>query len=210
MRSFLIAAPLAACVCAGLAAQNHPGHLAMEKPLAAGGTVVLTINVADLKIVPAGADRVRLEIDADGEASQQTIASWVTRFEVAADRATLEIRTPKDRQHCNDCDVHVTVYVPQQSALKVDLGVGDLTVRGVRGDKDLHVDVGNLKIAVADPDEYAHVETRTRIGDINDFLGHGGDSGFLGKSEDFTLHGRFHLRATVGVGDLQILQEGKS
>jgi hypothetical protein len=215
MRSILTAASLAVCLCAGVAAQDSgatgPGHLVEEKPLAAGGTVVLTLNVGDLKIMPvAGASRVRLEIDASGDIDQETVASWVTRFDVAGNRATLDIRTPKERHHCDHCNTDIVLYVPAQSALEVNAGVGDVTVRGVRGDKDIHVDVGDLKIALSDPDDYGHVETHTRIGDINDFLNKGGESGFLGKSEDFTLHGRFHLKATVGIGDLNVREEGKS
>lgn len=217
MRSILTTASLAICLCTGAAAQNNrdgksgPGHLVMEKPLAAGGTVVLTVNVADLKIMPVtGASRVRLEINTDQDGDEQTVASWVTRFDVAADRAALNIRIPKEHQHCDNCSTNIVLYVPSHSALEVNLGVGDLAVRGVQGDKDIHVDVGDLKIAIADPNEYGHVETHTRIGDINDFMNHGGESGFLGKSEDFTLHGRFHLKATVGIGDLDVRQEGKS
>lgn len=215
MRSILTASTLAVCLCAGLAAQDsaatRPGHLMMEKPLAAGGTVVLTLNIGDLKILPVEGDRrVRLEIDTRGEVDRETIASWVTRFEVAGDRATLDIRTPKNRHNCNNCNTDIVLYVPAQSALEVSAGVGDVTVRGVRGDKDIHVDVGDLKIALSDPNDYGHVETRTRIGDVNDFLNKGGESGFLGKSEDFSLHGRFHLKATVGIGDLNVEHEGQS
>ncbi|HTV54556.1 MAG TPA: hypothetical protein VMI06_06545 [Terriglobia bacterium] len=215
MRSILTAASLAVCLCAGMAAQDsgatRPGHLVMEKALAAGGTVVLTLNVGDLKVLPVEGDRrVRLEIDTRGEVDRQTVSSWVTRFDVAGDRATLDIRTPKNRHNCENCDIEVVLYVPAQSALELNVGVGDVTIRGVRGDKDLHVDVGDLKIALSDPDDYGHVETRTRIGDVNDFLNKGGESGFLGKSEDFSLHGRFHLKATVGIGDLDVQHEGNS
>lgn len=211
MRSILAAASLAVCLCAGMAAQDSPDHLVMEKPLPAGGTVVLTLNVGDLKILPVeGQSRVRLEIDTHSGVDRHTIASWVTRFDVAGDRATLDIRTPKNRHNCDNCDTDIALYVPAQSALEVNAGVGDVTIRGVEGDKDIHVDVGDLKIALSDPGDYGHVETRTRIGDINDFLNKGGESGFLGKSEDFSLQGRFHLKATVGVGDLDVRQDGKS
>jgi len=211
MRSILAAALLAVCLCAGAAAQDSPSRLVMEKALAEGGTVVLTLNVGDLKILPAeGQSRVRLQIDTHSGVDRHTIASWVTRFDVAGDRATLDIRTPKNRHNCDNCDTDIALYVPAQSALEVNAGVGDVTVRGVQGDKDIHVEVGDLKIALSDPDDYGHVETSTRIGDVNDFLNKGGESGFLGKSEDFSLHGRFHLKATVGIGDVSVQREGQS
>ncbi|MGA7524175.1 MAG: hypothetical protein WBW84_17110 [Acidobacteriaceae bacterium] len=197
-----------------VAAAQTPNVYVQDHPLAPGGTVVLTMNVGDVKILPtSGADGVRLEIHTTRSVDQQTIASWVRRFEVAADRATLELQIPKDREHCVDCSggVDVVLYVPERTDLKADLDVGDLTIRGVEGNKDVHTGVGDVRIAVAHPAEYGHVETHTRIGDINDFLNQGsGDSGFLGHSEDFTLSGRYHLRASTGIGDVHISQEGKS
>lgn len=220
MRSFLTTAALAVCLCTGAAAQkspapepapaeNSPNQLVIEKPLAPGGTVVFEMNVGDLKILPAPAQSgVRLEIHAGESVSPETIASWVKRFDVAADRATLEIRIPKDHEHYGGTDV--VLYVPEQTELKINLGVGDLTLRGIRGDKELHLGIGDLRIGVANLQEYAHVEVHTHLGDINDSLNHGLPTGFLGKSEDLTLHGRFHLKAFVGIGDLDLFEEGKS
>ncbi len=220
MKSFLAASSLAICLCAALPAQtpkvpaeSSPGHLVLEKPLSPGGTLVLTLNVGDLRIQPVSGNKaVRLEIETERPADPQTLASWVTRFEVAAERATLDIRTPKSSDHCADCygGSTVVVYVPQQTELKVQLGVGDLTISGIQGNKELHVDIGDLKLAVAGPDEYDHVETHTRIGDISDSLSQGAHGHFLGQSEDFSLNGRFHLKASVGIGDVNIHRESGS
>lgn len=210
MKTLAVAA-MTLSLCAVAAAQNSQTYT-QERPLASGGTVVLTVNVGDVKIQPSGSDRVRLEIHTTHSADQQTIASWVRRFEVAANRATIEIQLPKDHEHCSDCygGIDVFLYVPDRADLKADLKVGDLTVSGIHGDKDLHVGVGDLRIGVADPSDYGHVETHTRIGDVHDFLNKGsGAEGFLGKSEDFTLNGRYHLKASTGIGDVHITEEGK-
>lgn len=196
-------------LCAVASAQQT--RYVQNRPLASGGTVVLTMNVGDVKIVPSGSDGIRLEIQSTRDVDQQTVASWVRRFDVAANRATVEIQIPKKMHDCDDCSTHVILFVPQQSDLRADLDVGDLTIRGVQGNKDLHTGVGDLRVAVANPAEYGHVETHTRIGDVHDDLNqHGAPDGFLGKSEDFTLGGRYHLRASTGVGDVHISQEGKS
>lgn len=178
-----------------------------------GGTVVLTLNVGDLKILPAdGPGGVRLEIDTHRPVDQETMAGWVRQFEVVGNRATIDIEIPKGKDNCaDDCGGDVILYVPAQTDLKADLKVGDLIIGGVHGNKDLHTGVGDLRVAVGDRSEYGHVETRTRIGDVHDFLNQKGDpDGFLGKSEDFTLGGRYHLRASTGVGDVHISEDGKS
>lgn len=207
MKSLLVCTALSLCAVASAQqtryVQNHP--------LVSGGTVVLTMNVGDVKIVPSGSDGIRLEIDSTRDVDQQTVASWVRRFDVAANRATIEIDIPKRVHDCDNCSTDVTLYVPERSDLKADLEVGDLTIRGVHGNKDVHTGVGDLRVAVAEPGEYGHVETHTRIGDVHDFLNQGsGQSGFLGKTEDFNLNGPYHLRASTGVGDVDISQEGKS
>jgi hypothetical protein len=199
--------------CSLLAAAQTPTTLLRDHSLASGGTVVLTMNVGDVKILPASQPgHVRLEIHSNRTAGEQTMAGWIQRFEVAANRATVEIQIPKSvNEDCNDCGVEVTLYVPPQSDLEASLHVGDMTVRGVEGNKNLDVGVGDLHIAVADPADYGHVQTHTRIGDIDDFLNHSsGQSGFLGQTEDFTLAGRYHLKASAGVGDVKIFQGGNS
>ena len=88
--------------------------------------------------------------------------------------------------------------------------MGDLNVTGIRGDKDLHVGVGDLTISLGDDAEYGHFVLSTRIGDVNDPLNPGGQHGFLGKGEDFNGKGHYHLRATVGVGDLTLVPHDQS
>lgn len=208
MKSLFAAAALSF---ATLAACQTSHTYADEHPLASSGTVVFTMNVGDVKVLPnPRPDRVRIEIRTNRAVDQETMAGWIQRFEVAAGRATIEVRIP-NHNLTNDSSTDVTLYVPPQSDLKADLEVGDLTIRGIDGNKDVHTGVGDLRIAIANPSDYGHVETHTRIGDVSDFLNHSSDdSGFLGKTEDFTLSGRFHLKATTGVGDVHISADGKS
>jgi hypothetical protein len=208
MKTLLAVTLLSLCTLAS--AQDHRPYI-QEHSLVSGGTVVLTLNVGDLKILPSGSSHLRLEIQTQRPVDQETMAGWVRRFEVAGDHATIDIHIPKWEENCaDDCGSNVTLYVPQPSDLKADLGVGDLSIQGVEGDKDLHTAVGDLRITVAGPAEYGHVETHTRIGDVHDSLNQKGEpDGFLGKSEDFTLGGRYHLRASTGIGDVHITEDGK-
>ena len=212
MRTLVTASVLGLAFCVGAAAQN-PNTLTMEKALPEGGTVALTVNVGDVKVLPSQQQgEVRLEVTAGQHADHATMASWVRQFNVAASRAAIEIHMPKDRRHCGDCygNSSVVVYVPERSDLEVKLGVGELRIQGVRGNKELENGVGDLRVGIASPNEYGHIETHTRIGDIHDPFSPGaGAHGFLGKTEDFELKGDYHLKATVGIGDIYLYEEGK-
>jgi len=207
----LLALPLALAFTVAAPAQNGPGHLTMDRGFSAGGTVVLEMNVGDVQILPGKGTQLRLEIKNGNGADPAAMASWVRRFDVAGDRATLEIQVPRDHQHCSDCSqgIDVTIYVPAHSDLKIKLGVGNLAIQGVRGNKEADIDVGGLKIGYT-PGEYGYIQTHAGIGDIHDPLNQGGSSGFLGKDEDFTLAGPDHLRASVGVGNVDLYEEGHS
>jgi hypothetical protein len=186
-----------------------PGTLVLSEKLPSNGTLVLSVNVGDLRIAPStDGNRLRLEIHADNTSVDEE-HSWVKQFEVAGDRAMVEIRTPKDHKNCVSCysNLSVTVYIPRQTSIKLKLGVGDAAIHGIRGDKQIDVGIGDLKVGIRDPKEYAHVDISTRIGDIDDSIYHSASHGFLGKSVDIAQEGRYHLRAHVGIGDLKLVQE---
>jgi hypothetical protein len=221
MTRFWRVAVTVAGICAGTLAQGSLAAWAddsslgqpvvMEHSLPADGTLVLDMNVGELKIVPSPqADHLRLEVRGDSKFDAKMVASWVKRFDVSADRASIEVNAPS-HDHCNNCSsASATLYLPAHTALKVKLDVGDLNIQGIRGNKEVQVRIGDLRIGYEDPDEYAHVETTTHIGDVNDPLQSGDAHGFLGKSEDFTRQGKYHLRASVWIGDLSLFDEGKS
>lgn len=190
------------------AASATPAALVLSKELASGGTVVLMMNVGDLHIIQnPDANRLRLEIR--GGASLEEERSWIKDFEVAGDRAKIEIHTPKDHEHCVSCDAggSITIYIPQQTAMKLDVGIGDVTINGIKGDKQVKIGIGDLCIGVGDRKEYDEVNVSTRIGDVSDSVYRGKQQGFLGKSETITRDGRYHLRAHVGIGDLRLIAD---
>jgi hypothetical protein len=185
-----------------------PGTLVLSETLSSNGTLVLTLNVGDLRVVPSpDTNRLRIEIHAD--ASTEEERSWVKQFEVAGDRATVEIRAPKDHKNCVSCYANrdITVYLPQQTAIKLQVEVGNVAINGIRGDKQIQLGVGDLSVGVRDLKEYDRVDLSTRIGDLNDSVYHSEPQGFLGKSETIDREGRYHLRAHIGIGDLKLIQE---
>ncbi|HEX5233827.1 MAG TPA: hypothetical protein VFW25_00710 [Silvibacterium sp.] len=185
-----------------------PGTLVLSEHLPSNGTLVLTMNVGDVHIVPSPeADRLRVEIHADASLKEER--SWVKQFEVAGDRATVDIQGPKVHEHCVSCytNRNIIVFVPQQTAIKLQVEIGDVTIKSVKGDKQIRLGIGDLSIGIGDQNEYSRIDLSTRIGDLDDPVYHSEPHGFLGKSETVGREGRYHLRAHVGIGDLKLLQE---
>ncbi|MFZ0663462.1 MAG: hypothetical protein WAM66_12270 [Acidobacteriaceae bacterium] len=185
-----------------------PAALVLSKSLPSNGTLVLILNVGDLRVIPTPeANRLRLEIR--GDASMEEERSWVKEFEVSGNRAKIEIHAPKDREHCVSCYAsrEITIYIPKHTAIKLDVGIGDVAIGGIMGDKQVRTGIGDLRIAVGDRKEYGQVDLSTRIGDINDSVYQSQPQGFLGKTETITREGQYHLRAHVGIGDLKLVPE---
>lgn len=183
---------------------EKPAPLVVSKSLAANGTLVLDVNVGDVRVVRNSVgQQIRLEIQPDHFEDSAAMRSWVKRFDVAGDRADVQIKLPKGDHKGGD----VTLYVPAETALNLHLGIGDLIIKGVTGNKDLHVGIGDLTVNLRDAKDYSHIEGSTRIGDVNDQLYHAHQSGFLGKTEHVSESGTYWLRAHVGIGDISFVPE---
>ncbi|MBW4026919.1 MAG: hypothetical protein HIU93_05910 [Acidobacteria bacterium] len=185
---------------------DKPAPLIVDKAVPSGSMLVLDMNVGDVKVVRNSDEHaIRLEIKPHHFDDEDTMSSWVREFDVAGDRATIRLKMPKGHDN-NSHGGDVTIYVPRETSLKLDLGVGDLTVAEVEGSKDLHVGIGDLVVKIEDASQYGEVEGVTRIGDISDQLWQMHASGFLGKTEHHSQTGRYRLRASVGIGDVSFVK----
>jgi hypothetical protein len=121
----------------------------------------------------------------------------------------VEIRAPKNHKDCVSgySSGNIVIYVPPQTSIKLNVGIGDVTINGIRGDKKIDMNIGDLRVGIRDPKEYDHLDISTRIGDIDDSLHHSALQGFTGKFENVVQPGRYHLRAHVGIGDVELTQE---
>lgn len=96
------------------------------------------------------------------------------------------------------------IEVPDTTDLMVRVKAGDVTVRGVRGNKDIEMMAGDLKIQLGRPDDYSTIDTSVRVGDLKApaFGKHKG--GFF---RSFTRHysrGKYKLHASLFVGSLRL------
>jgi hypothetical protein len=120
--------------------------------------------------------------------------------------ATIEIRTNathadvkvKDTPRSN---FHATIEVPEVSDLVIRLTGGDLVMGAITGNKDVESYGGDIKIAVADPNDYSSVDASVKAGDIDAGVFGGAKSGLF-PHFTWSGQGKYTLRANLGAGSL--------
>jgi|GEM_PF-7113109 hypothetical protein len=185
----------------------QPAPLVVTKPFADNGTLVMNINVGEVRVVRSDVDKtIRLSIDSKIFYDDATVKSWVRRFDVAGSRASIDLRLPgHGNQHHGGPEI--TMSVPAQTDVKLDLGVGELTVKGVEGNKDLHVGIGEMNVGVADATKYHEIQTSSKLGEADDNTSSQHSNGFFPKTHRTSAQGMYKIHATVGIGQVNINQD---
>jgi hypothetical protein len=171
-----------------------------EASFAAGGVVILDANVGDVRVMPADREgKLRLVITPRKADDATAAPHWVREFAVNGSQAKIALQMPKHGNH----DFDVTLYVPRQSNLRLNLEVGDLSIEGITGNTDAELGVGDLKMTVSDPHAYRAVAISVHIGDVDASAFDLQPSGFLGKSVEHEFRaGSYRLKLHTGIGDV--------
>jgi hypothetical protein len=183
-----------------------PNLFVLSKSLPAKGTLVMDVNVGEVRVVRSDEEKtIRLTIDPGAFYADATVRSWIRQFDVAGDRASIDLKLPKHND--NHSSPSVTIYLPSQTDLKLQLGIGDLTVKGIEGNKELHVGIGDLTVGVLDGAKYNEIRTGTKIGDAADAVSNKRADGFFPQTQHVSAQGIYKLHATVGIGDVNVVQD---
>ncbi len=178
--------------------------LEMWRDFAPGGTLLLDVNVGEVDIVPSPDDHaLRLVIQPDRQHSQNELQDMVKQFDVRGGAASIRLKLP----HKDHNGAKVTIYVPTETAMTASLDAGELKIGAVRGDKRLHVGVGELNISQMVAADYYKMEANCGIGDVSDSVFNSRQSGWLGKSAKTSGPGKYSLKAHVGVGEVVFSQD---
>jgi hypothetical protein len=217
MRPLLVPVSVVAALLVGAPVHARNDVLVRQEsstPTLAGvRTVSLDVPVGDVHVDAGGAGaEARLELRCDEDSTR--CAERATRIHLVTtqqgDRLLLRVAGWGQEEnhgiHRPDVDLHVTL--PVALAVRVEMGVGDLDLRGVEGDVAVHVGVGDAKVDV--PASAVHVvDADSGVGDAR----------LYPPAEDSEHHGFFHLgneaswhagqgrstvRVHVGVGDAHV------
>jgi DUF4097 and DUF4098 domain-containing protein YvlB len=162
-----------------------------------GGYVHVRLMVGDVHIKHGDTDKIKVEYRIQSR-REQNVKEATVDFDIRGNNATIEFRAPSG----SNTQFDVELEVPQNTNLDVHGKVGDVTIDGIVGDKDLDLGVGDIRIAT-EHSSYRLVNANTGIGDVHSD-GYGESSGWLGKTLKYRGDGKYELRAHVGVGDIHL------
>lgn len=104
--------------------------------------------------------------------------------------------------------VELIVEVPRGMAVEVDMGVGELVVRGVDGDLEMNLGVGEVDVRLPRQD-IGNVDLEVGVGELTldaDGRSRNG-AGFLGHSLKWSGSGRKRVAVECGVGEVSVRLE---
>ena len=218
--------------------------LAVATPVAAGAprilegnvpvngleTVQLDAGVGDIEITAIeGADEVSIEVQlkprrggffSSMKKAQSEVDEAELRMDVSKGVLRLEIETESDDRHFEEKWI---IEVPSRLMVKLEHGVGDVTIRGVTAGVELDSGVGDVEVVVPEGDVnidlgvgtavvrapaavYGTAEAAGGVGSARlEVKGEEIESGgFVSKSASWSGDGMYRISVAVGVGDAVI------
>jgi hypothetical protein len=198
MRAWLLAA--IATLGVAVSAQEAGTSGSLERPFAANGRVKMDLVAGDYLITGAAQPRVRLDWSVrDREA--------LARVKAQADVRDGEISITTDGP--SNKGLKFAIQVPNQSDLYVRLTAGDLKIEDVRGNKDVELRAGDLRIDVGRADDYKKVDASLWAGDLKASAFQIYKEGLF-RSFDWTGSGGYRLHAHLMAGDLYLYSKSES
>jgi len=183
-----LAGALLVVLAIGTAAQAPATSL--ERPFAAGGRVTMDLSAGEYEISGSPDNRVRLEWDADDRDDVDN------RLTVQGTEARVSTDGPSNH-------FRVRIQVPARSNLYVRLTAGELTIKGIEGDKDVELHAGELDIDVVRPEDYGHVDAKIWAGEIHASAFRITKEGLF-RSFDWNGTGKYRLHAHLKAGEMRL------
>ena len=183
-----LAGSLLAVLAVGMAARAPATSL--ERPFAAGGRVTMDLSAGEYEITGSPDNRVRLDWDADDRNDVDN------RLTVQGTEARLSTDGPSNH-------FRVRIQVPARSNLYVRLTAGELTIKGIEGDKDVELHAGELDIDVLRPEDYGHVDAKIWAGEIHASAFRITKEGLF-RSFDWSGTGKYRLHAHLKAGEMRL------
>jgi hypothetical protein len=167
----------------------------VERPFAAGGTVRLDLAAGEYRIVGTSAEKVLVRWR-----TRESDDGRKVRIELQANGKESQIRT-----HGPKNGFEVRIEVPERSDIDLDLSAGDLSVRGIKGNKRVDVWAGDVSIEMGEREAYRRVDAAVKFGEI-DARPFDVNKGGLFRSFTWEGAGGYSLRARLFAGDLKLLR----
>jgi Toastrack DUF4097 len=165
----------------------------VEKDFVSGGKVEMTLESGDYKIRASSDNRIHVRWN---EASSKGVRVKLTTNGKSAD-VRVE-NTPHD-------NFHATIEVPALADVRVRLTAGNLEIAGIKGDKDIEANAGNLNINVGSSNDWGDVDASVTAGDIHAPAFQAAKGGLF-RSLNWKGPGKYRLHAHLMAGDINLLK----
>jgi hypothetical protein len=177
-----------------VSAQDAHTSGSLERPFSANGRVQMDLVAGDYRITGGPQDRVRIDWSVRDAAA---LANVRARADVRDRQLSITTNGPSSK------GLKFTIQLPNQSDLYVRLTAGDLTIEDIRGNKDVELRAGDLRIDVGRADDYKKVDASLWAGDLTASAFQIFKGGLF-RSFEWTGKGAYRLHAHLMAGDLYL------
>ena len=160
-----------------------------EKDFVSGGRVTMTLESGDYKILASSDNRLHVRWN---EASG-------ARVKLATNGNSADLRV-ENTPHNN---FHATIEVPALADLRIRLTAGDMSVTGIKGDKDIEANAGDLNISVGSSSDWGDVDASVTAGDLH-APAFKAATGGLFRSIKWKGPGKYRLHVHLTAGDVNL------
>jgi hypothetical protein len=160
-----------------------------EKDFVSGGRIEMTLESGDYDIRASSDNRIHVRWN---EASRARV-----KLTTNGKSASLRVEnTPNN-------DFHATIEVPALTDLRIRLTAGDMSVSGIKGDKDIEINAGDLNMSVGNSSDWGYVDASVTAGDIH-APAFKEATGGLFRSLHSTGPGKYRLHVHLMAGDVNL------
>lgn len=160
-----------------------------EKDFVSGGRIGITLESGGYDIRASSDNRIHVRWN---EASG-------ARVKLTTNGKSADLRV-ENTPHNN---FHATIEVPALTDLRIRLTAGDLQVSGIKGDKDIEANAGNLNVSVGSSSDWGDVDASVTAGDIHAPVFQAAKGGLF-RSLNWKGPGKYKLHVHLMAGDVNL------
>lgn len=162
----------------------------VEKDFVPGGKIEITLESGGYDIRASADNRIHVRWN---EASGKGVKVKLT---TNSNSAELKV---EDTPH----NFHATIEVPAMADLRIRMTAGALTVSGIRGDKDIDSNAGDVMVDVGKSSDWSEVDASVTAGDLS-APAFAANKGGLFRSLHWKGPGKYRLHVSLTAGSLKL------
>ena len=167
----------------------------IERKFQRGGKIAMDLSAGAYTIRGGNVDAIRVRWDTR---DPRDMSSVRTDVNVTGSSAVVRTRGPKN-------NFRVDIDVPAVADIHIDLSAGDLSFKGIEGNKSISMWAGEVTLEVGDPQLYRSVDITVRAGEINAGP-FGGLRGGLFRSYRWNGSGKYSIVAKLMAGEIRLVK----